>query len=85
MLCPPPPPCPLHDLHARPVRSHRVCMGRRCPTLLVPPPPRCAGGGRGGWGSLLPGACGADPSGAGASAPASRAVRGLLWGQRRGG
>ena len=44
------PRCPLHDLHAGALcASHRVCMGCHCPTLLVPA--RCAGGGRGSWGS----------------------------------
>ena len=37
------------------------------------PPATPAGNGRGGWGSLLPCACGAAPSGAGASTPASHA------------
>ena len=65
--------CPLHDLHAGAMCAwHRVCMGRRCPTLLVLA--RCAGGGRGGWGSLLPAACGAAPFGAEAPTPTSRAA-----------
>ena len=65
------PQCPLHDLHAGALcASHRVCMGRPCPTLLVPA--RCAVGGRGGWGSLLLVACGAAPFGAEAPTPASR-------------
>ena len=65
-------PRPLHDLHAVALcTSHSVCMGCRCPTLLVPA--RCAGGGRGGRGSLLPVAYGAAPFGAEAPTPASRA------------
>ena len=66
------PRCPLHDLHAGArCTSHRLCMGRRCPTLLVPA--HSAGGGRCGCGSLPPGAYGAAPFGASAPAPASRA------------
>ena len=68
----PHPPVPLHDLHEGALcTSHKVCMGRRCPTLLAPA--RCAGGGMCGCGSLLPGACGAAPSGASAPALAPRA------------
>ena len=43
------PRCPLHDFHPGPLSAwHRVCMGCRCPNLLVPA--RFAGGGRGGRG-----------------------------------
>ena len=56
---------PWHDLHAGALcESHKGCMWRCCPTLLDPA--RCAGGGKGGWGSWLMGDCGASPSVAGA-------------------